>query len=332
MESDLSLLMVDAQLSRDGTPLTLTGPTMAGTTFTYTIQFDSFRRNDSGNYTCTATARPQPASSYINANSTTSCTVRVTTGKIKVEYSIMYDREMLLQFNSVGVYISLSGQVYSNDSNILITDIGEGDDGALHCFTDLAECCHNHFTMSSDNKDLGEWFYPSGSVVEMDSAKDFYKNRGRNRVSLHRRKNVTSLTGHFCCEVLDATLTKVRICANVGELTMIMVQISTHIFIPTVPEDSPTSSPVTSPSEPTCRPSSPAISFPVIATGGEPAFILVVMTLIRNQMMQLKVCHLGHDKDRKKLTSIVTAVGVVFIGMIIAVIIIVIIVMVYLWR
>ena len=40
VESDLSVLMVDAQLSRNGTPLTLTAPTVAGTTFTYTIQLN----------------------------------------------------------------------------------------------------------------------------------------------------------------------------------------------------------------------------------------------------------------------------------------------------
>ena len=57
-ESDLSLLMVDTQLSRDGTPLSLTGPTVIGIrTFTYTTQLNSFGRNDSGNYTCTATVR-----------------------------------------------------------------------------------------------------------------------------------------------------------------------------------------------------------------------------------------------------------------------------------
>ena len=41
VESDLSVIMVNTQLSRDGTPLTLAGPTVAGTTFTYTIQLDS---------------------------------------------------------------------------------------------------------------------------------------------------------------------------------------------------------------------------------------------------------------------------------------------------
>ena len=88
MESDLSLLIVDAQLSRDGTPLTLTGQTVAGTTFTYTIQLDSFERSDSGNYTCTATVGPKPPSFYINMSSTLSHTVRVTTGKVKSTYNM----------------------------------------------------------------------------------------------------------------------------------------------------------------------------------------------------------------------------------------------------
>ena len=64
--SDLSLLMVNIQLSRDGTPLS--NPTVlpaTGTTFTYTARLNSFGRNDSGNYTCTATVRPQPTAAYL---------------------------------------------------------------------------------------------------------------------------------------------------------------------------------------------------------------------------------------------------------------------------
>ena len=70
VESDLPLLMVDAQLSRDGTPLTLTNPTVTGTTFTYTTQLNSFGRSDSGNYICTATVRPQPSSTFITGSET----------------------------------------------------------------------------------------------------------------------------------------------------------------------------------------------------------------------------------------------------------------------
>ena len=54
LEADLSLLEVDAQLSKNGAPLSLTGPSVTGTTFTYTAQLNSFGRSDSGNYTCIA--------------------------------------------------------------------------------------------------------------------------------------------------------------------------------------------------------------------------------------------------------------------------------------
>ena len=77
MASEIFLLMVDTQLSRDGTPLTLNGPTVSGTTFTYTRRFESFGRSDSGNYTCTASVGPDPAFTYITGNETLSATVNI---------------------------------------------------------------------------------------------------------------------------------------------------------------------------------------------------------------------------------------------------------------
>ena len=68
VDSDLILIMVDTQLSRDETPLTLTGLTVTGTTFVYTIHLSSFDRRDAGNYTCTATVRPKPTSTHITAS------------------------------------------------------------------------------------------------------------------------------------------------------------------------------------------------------------------------------------------------------------------------
>ena len=82
VDSDLSLLMVDAQLSRDGTPLTLTGPTVTGTTFTYTIQLDSFGRNDSGNYNCSATVRRvQSTSTYLTGSGQATTVVEIVVCK-----------------------------------------------------------------------------------------------------------------------------------------------------------------------------------------------------------------------------------------------------------
>ena len=68
--SEIFSLAVDAQLSRDGTPLTLNGPTVTGTTFTYTRLIESFGRNDSGNYTCTASIQPRPTLIYLTGNET----------------------------------------------------------------------------------------------------------------------------------------------------------------------------------------------------------------------------------------------------------------------
>ena len=65
MPSDLSLLMVDTQLSWNGTTLGLPDPVMSGTTFTYTIRLDSFGRNDSGIYVCTANVMLQQPSAYL---------------------------------------------------------------------------------------------------------------------------------------------------------------------------------------------------------------------------------------------------------------------------
>ena len=70
--------------------------------------------------------------------------------------------------STTGVYLSLRGRSYGDNSYILITDIGEGDDGDLLCFTDLIQCCRDDDT--SSGMALGEWFFPDGSAVPLDAA------------------------------------------------------------------------------------------------------------------------------------------------------------------
>ena len=81
--SDLSLLMVEVQLSRNG--ILLDDPTLSpitGTTFVYTSRLSSFRITDVGNYTCNATIRPVSSSTYITGNEILeSDTIQITTGE-----------------------------------------------------------------------------------------------------------------------------------------------------------------------------------------------------------------------------------------------------------
>ena len=60
------------------------------------------------------------------------------------------------------MYVSLKGTFIANASSILISDIGEGDEEALLCFTDLIQCCN-----SASGRLEGEWLFPDGSPVQV---------------------------------------------------------------------------------------------------------------------------------------------------------------------
>ena len=80
MRSENTLLMVEAQLSRSGTALALPSRSITGTTFTYTTQLDSFGRSDSGNYTCSATVRPQSSAVYLTGIEVLSSNINIRAG------------------------------------------------------------------------------------------------------------------------------------------------------------------------------------------------------------------------------------------------------------
>ena len=109
------------------------------------------------------------------------------------------------------MYLSLNGQVYTNNSDILLTEIGVGVGGALLCYTDNAQCCN----------DTGRWFkLGGGDVGDVNGVGDFYVTRGLSVVRLHRRNN-TSPTGMYCCEVPNAQSQAMRTCANIGGLMFV---------------------------------------------------------------------------------------------------------------
>ena len=99
MDSEIFLLMADSQIFQpDGTPLTTMGPSVTGTTFTYTAMVNSFGRSDSGNYTCNATVGAQPSAIYLTGIVTMVVTARITTGRLiisstdlKLLYELFYN-------------------------------------------------------------------------------------------------------------------------------------------------------------------------------------------------------------------------------------------------
>ena len=120
-----------------------------------------------------------------------------------------------------GVYLSLKRNLLANASNILITDVGEGED-ALLCFTDLARCC------DSIGERSGEWFFPNGSLVQIAmQGGDFYRNRGPSVVRLNRRNRASAVspTGLYCCEVPDTNLNEKIVCVNISKSSHLLFTI-----------------------------------------------------------------------------------------------------------
>ena len=113
-----------------------------------------------------------------------------------------------------GVYLSLNGTVPLNNSDILISEIGNSTDNILQCVTDRIPCRANPNA-------VGNWFFPGdgGEVPSLTGATTFGRSRGSDgTVNLHRVHNdVMMPTGQFCCVVLDATSTNVIVCANIGQ-------------------------------------------------------------------------------------------------------------------
>ncbi len=81
MDSEVSLLMVEAQLIRpNGTMINLSQPSISGTTFNFTTRVKSFSDDDAGNYTCSATVRPGQSSPYLTGTGELSGKVELAIG------------------------------------------------------------------------------------------------------------------------------------------------------------------------------------------------------------------------------------------------------------
>ena len=85
------------------------------------------------------------------------------------------------------VYLSLSSANYLTGlSDIPLSSIGEGRGSSLICHTDSRTCCGQLDTGVEGG--VGEWYYPNGSVISADSARDrLYVMREQMSVSLNHR-------------------------------------------------------------------------------------------------------------------------------------------------
>ena len=93
-----------------------------------------------------------------------------------------------------GLSFFLDGRVLSNNSIVLLSDIGEGS-SALYCLTDGELCCS---TEAGGNR--GQWTLPDGS--SSDSNLEFVK--GFSSLLLNRRSSAVGPTGVYRCLIPDA--------------------------------------------------------------------------------------------------------------------------------
>ena len=94
-----------------------------------------------------------------------------------------------------GVWFSLNGTTYQNNSIVTVEDIGESED-ALHCITNLTSCCR------SRNGAKGNWYFPNGTKVSGSTVDwNIFRSRGQRVVYLSRRGG--GVDGVYHCEIPD---------------------------------------------------------------------------------------------------------------------------------
>jgi hypothetical protein len=115
-----------------------------------------------------------------------------------------------------GVYLSLKGTFYANNSAIPIAEIGQTTtvpNTGLQCITDRMPCCRSQGR-------AGEWLFSNGTTVPgpNQSPTTFYRNREDDGTVNLNRRNVFMPIGLFCCKVPDAQDVMQRLCATISEL------------------------------------------------------------------------------------------------------------------
>ena len=92
-----------------------------------------------------------------------------------------------------GLGFFLKGRFFSNNSIVLLDDIGEGS-SALYCLTDRILCCS-----IEAGQHRGVWRFPSGRHVSDGSPDVVYSVKGFSSIHLNRRSSAVGPTGVYMC-------------------------------------------------------------------------------------------------------------------------------------
>ena len=123
-----------------------------------------------------------------------------------------------------GLYFTLNGTVYQSGDTVLITDIGDSEtdpdseadpDSSLVCVISNVNmnCCRG-----IDGGNVGEWYFPDGTMVPRNSDANFTRSGFTHQVRLNRRNNAMSPTGIYECRVPgEATASVLTARITVGE-------------------------------------------------------------------------------------------------------------------
>ena len=126
---------------------------------------------------------------------------------------------------SAGIYLSLKGKNYQNNSVFSTSVIGNVSTGSsLECVTDRKPCC------ASDPNRAGQWLFPDGGLVPIQGlASTFYRSRGdAGTVNLNRlNSDITMPTGRFCCVVPDNNDVQTTICAIICKQQKLLLRCNT---------------------------------------------------------------------------------------------------------
>ena len=122
----------------------------------------------------------------------------------------------------------LRGVSYADGDTVLLSDIGEGENG-LKCATTQTDCCGHDATGGTvEAERRGEFYYPDGTQVPTRGgagSDGLFRGRGYQFISLQRLSTATTTppTGRYRCDIPNSEGVSHSIYVDIGEYKKTMV-------------------------------------------------------------------------------------------------------------